>query len=259
MTAIPVLPPSPDGYDIVPAADPDLDEALVAGTLQYYRDLVISEIRAVIASKRFRKTLSARLAEYPLRMSKGLRPSLCLATCRAFGGGLADALPSAVALELRGAPTIHEKYGVAIAINVGDALSVLTMTPLPQNLQVIGLQRALRVFREIEPMGRQSVDRQAMELEWVKNRTRNLTDRHHQIMTTKKTCWYACITPFRIGALIKLLERISGHERERVIAIFSKDRSEKTVGDVEYVLYLMHEHGWQFIDRTIDYVIRRDI
>src|SRR5215469_12038606 len=89
MTASPVLPPSPDGYDIVPAVDPDLDEALVADTMQYYRDLVISEIRAVIATKRFRKTLSARLAEYPLRIGSGLRPSLCLATCRAFGGGLA--------------------------------------------------------------------------------------------------------------------------------------------------------------------------
>jgi geranylgeranyl diphosphate synthase, type II len=365
MTAIPLLRPSADSYEIVSEAASDLDEALVADTLQCYRDLVISEIRAVIATKRFRRTLSERLAEYPLRMGKGLRPSLCLATCRAFGGSLDDALPSAVALELfhnaflvhddiedesshrRGAPTIHEKYGVAIAINVGDALSVLTMTPLLQNLEVIGLERALRVFREIEQMGRQSVDGQAMELEWVKNRFWNLTDRHYHMMTTKKTCWYTCITPFRIGALIgggpdvnldqfiafgrclgiafqiqddilnligeegrygketagdiwegkrtlmliKLLERSSGHQRERVIEIFSKDRSQKTAGDVEYVLDLMHEHGCleyarsvsvcfaqkakaifqrnmkrlpdspdkRFIECTIDYVIRRDI
>jgi geranylgeranyl diphosphate synthase, type II len=365
VTAIPVLRPSGDSYQTGPEAGAELDEALVADTLQYYRDLVISEIRSVIATKRFRKTLSARLAEYPLRMGKGLRPSLCLATCRAFGGGLDDALPSAVALELfhnaflvhddiedesihrRGAPTIHKKYGVAIAINVGDALSVLTMTPLLQNLEVIGLERALRVFREIEQMGRQSVDGQAMELEWVKNRFWNLTDRHYYLMTTKKTCWYTCITPFRIGALIgggpdvnldqfiafgrslgiafqvqddilnligeegrygketagdiwegkrtlmliKLLERSSGQQRERVIQIFSKDRSEKTAGEVEYVLDLMHEHGCleyarsvsisfaqramaifqrdmkrlpdspdkRFIEHIINYVIRRDI
>jgi len=365
MNAIPVLRPSAGGDGIAPDADPDLDEAVVADTLQYYRDLVIAEIREVIATKRFRKTLSARLAEYPLRMGKGLRPALCLATCRAFGGGLDDALPSAVALELfhnaflvhddiedesihrRGAPTIHEKYGVAIAINVGDALSVLTMTPLLQNLEVIGLERTLRVFREIEQMGRQSVDGQAMELEWVKSRFWNLTDRHYHVMTTKKTCWYTCITPFRIGALIgggpqvhldpfiafgrnlgiafqiqddilnligeegkygketagdiwegkrtlmliKLLERSSDRQRDRVIEVFSKERSEKTAGDVEYVLDLMHEHQCleyarrvsvsfaqkakaifqrdmrllpdspdkRFIEHTIDYVIRRDI
>ena len=45
-----------------------------------------------------------------------------------------------------------------------DALNVLTMTPLLKNLEIIGLEKTLRVFREIERMGRESVEGQAMEL-----------------------------------------------------------------------------------------------
>ena len=196
------------------------DGDVFAESLLAYRDLVIGEIRRIIAGKRFRKALSKRLAEYPLREGKGLRPALCLATCQAYGGPVSEGLPSAAALELfhnaflvhddiedesvhrRGDPTLHQKYGVAIAINVGDALNVLTMTPLLQNLEVIGLEKSLRVFREIERMGRESVEGQAMELEWVKNCQWGLTDRDYHVMTLKKTCWYTCITPCRIGALI---------------------------------------------------------
>lgn len=196
------------------------DAGVLADALVSYRDVVIAEIRRIIAAKRFRKALSQRLAEYPLRAGKGLRPALCLATCQAYGGPLREALPSAAALELfhnaflvhddiedesvhrRGDPTMHEKYGVAIAINVGDALNVLTMTPLLENLEVIGLEKTLRVFREIERMGRESVEGQAMELEWVKNCHWDLTERDYHVMTLKKTCWYTCITPCRIGALI---------------------------------------------------------
>jgi geranylgeranyl diphosphate synthase type II len=188
--------------------------------LVQYRDTVMVQMEKTISRRRFHRVLARRLAEYPLRAGKGLRPALCLATCQAFGGSVDSALPSAVALELfhnaflvhddiedaslhrRGLPTIHEKYGTAIAINVGDALNVLSMTPLLENLEIIGLERTLRVFREIEQMARESVEGQAMELEWVRNNEWQLSDRHYHVMTAKKTGWYTCITPCRIGALI---------------------------------------------------------
>jgi geranylgeranyl diphosphate synthase type II len=44
--------------------------------------------------------LGAPAAEYLERGGKGLRPALCLATCKAFGGEVEDALPSAAAIEL---------------------------------------------------------------------------------------------------------------------------------------------------------------
>ena len=73
---------------------------------------------------------------------KGLRPALCIATCRAFGGSIEQALPSAVSIELlhnaflvhddiedgslyrRNRATLYVEQGVPIAINVGDAMNV---------------------------------------------------------------------------------------------------------------------------------------
>ncbi|MFL5605069.1 MAG: polyprenyl synthetase family protein [Gemmatimonadaceae bacterium] len=219
----------------VSAPDANADRAFASSLLQY-RDAVIEEMSGIIAAKRFQRHLAARLAEYPLRAGKGLRPALCLATCEAFGGRRSDALPSAVALELfhnaflvhddiedesshrRGEPTIHQKYGLAIAINIGDALSVLAMTPLLGNLEVIGLGRTLRIFREIERMARESVEGQAMELDWVKTGEWNLTEHDYYVMTRKKTCWYTCITPCRIGAII------AGARADRVRALMQFGR-----------------------------------
>ena len=74
-------------------------------------------------------------------MGKGLRPALCIATCRAFGGSIEQALPSAVTIELlhnaflvhddiedgslyrRNRATLYIEEGVPIAVNVGDAMN----------------------------------------------------------------------------------------------------------------------------------------
>ena len=73
---------------------------------------------------------------------KRLRPILCLAACELAGGDAAQAMPTAVALEMihtmslihddlpamddddlrRGRPTNHKVYGEAVAILAGDAL-----------------------------------------------------------------------------------------------------------------------------------------
>jgi len=83
-----------------------------------------------------------RFAVYPRRGGRMLRPSLCIASARAFGASVQDAVRSAVGLELlhnaflvhddvedesdarRGRPTLHALHGVAVAVNVGDALAL---------------------------------------------------------------------------------------------------------------------------------------
>jgi geranylgeranyl diphosphate synthase type II len=51
-------------------------------------------------------------------------------------------------------------------------------------------------------MARESVEGQAMELHWVKHRYWTLRELDYLVMTRKKTCWYTCITPCRLGAII---------------------------------------------------------
>jgi geranylgeranyl diphosphate synthase type II len=102
----------------------------------------------------------------------------------------------------RGDKTLNNKYGIAIATNIGDALNVLAFSPLLGNMKIIGLDKSLQIFQEIEKMAKFSVEGQAMELEWVKNNYWELDQNDYFRMTARKTCWYTCISPFRLGAII---------------------------------------------------------
>ncbi|HEX6068980.1 MAG TPA: polyprenyl synthetase family protein, partial [Longimicrobiaceae bacterium] len=202
------------------------DTALLLSELARYKPMVLDEIGRVVASRRLRPTLRELLLEYPLREGKGLRPALCLATCEALGGRLEDALTSAAALELfhnaflvhddiedeslsrRGDGTMAEKYGRAIAINVGDALNVLSASCLLENTGTIGLERSLRIFREVERMARESVEGQALELAWRTHNTVELDAADYLRLILKKTCWYTTIFPTRVGALIATRDRV---------------------------------------------------
>jgi geranylgeranyl diphosphate synthase type II len=193
---------------------------LLLRELSRYKGAVMGEIERVFARRAFRPTMRELLLEYPLREGKGLRPALCLATCEACGGRMEHALTSAAALELfhnaflahddvedeslsrRGQGTLVEKYGRAVAVNVGDALNVLSAGCLLDNTGVIGLEKSLRLFHETERMARESVDGQALELDWVRHARWSITPRDYFMMTYKKTCWYTCIAPCRMGAIV---------------------------------------------------------
>lgn len=175
---------------------------------------------AYVPSKEPSRHLYDLVPSYPLRPGKGFRPGLCIATCKAFDGNMESALRSAVAIELfhnaflvhddledgseyrRGSATLHVQHGLPIAVNVGDAMNVLSIRPLMENLMSLGPNLTWKVFTEIEHMARQSVEGQAMELGWVQDNDCDLSEEDYLRMTLKKTCWYTCIHPCRIGALI---------------------------------------------------------
>ena len=70
------------------------------------------------------------------------------------------------------------------------------------SLESLGPRLTWQVFGEIEHMVRESVEGQAMELGWVRDNFCDLTESDYLRMTLKKTCWYTCIQPIRIGAVI---------------------------------------------------------
>ena len=194
--------------------------AAVKNKLQRYNKITIDALLAYLPEKEPRRHLYDLVSSYPTRPGKGFRPGLCLATCRAFGGDEKRALRSAVAIELfhnaflvhddiedgsefrRGGPTLHQEHGMPVALNVGDAMFVLSMRPLMENLLNLGPQMTWDVFTEIEHMVHQSVEGQAMELGWVADNECNLSEDDYLRMTLKKTCWYTIIHPCRIGGLI---------------------------------------------------------
>ena len=94
-----------------------------------------------------------------------LRSSLCIAMARATGAEVEDAIASAVSIELlhnallvhddiedaseerRGTPTLHVLHGIPLAINAGDAMGLLSLRPLKDNIHRVGLATALRNLR----------------------------------------------------------------------------------------------------------------
>ncbi len=196
------------------------DYGFVKEVLNKYNTLAIKTLLNYIPDQEPRKYLYDLVGSYPRRPGKGFRPSLCIASCKAFGGNEKQALRSAVALEMfhnaflvhddiedesdfrRGGKTINAEYGNAIAVNVGDALNVLSIRPLMDNIYSLGPNLTWNIFSEIEHMVRQSVEGQAMELGWVHENTMDLSEEDYLKMTLKKTCWYTIIHPCRIGALI---------------------------------------------------------
>jgi geranylgeranyl diphosphate synthase type II len=188
--------------------------------LQEYGALTRASLKEYLPSWEPRRHLYDLVADYPLRGGKMMRPSLCIATARAFGAQLEEALLTAVSIELlhngllihddiedgseerRGQPTLHTQYGIPLALNVGDALTLLSLRPLIDNMGRIGSRLTLRILEEAERMARESAEGQALELGWRHDNTTALDERDYLEMVLKKTCWLATIYPSRVGALI---------------------------------------------------------
>lgn len=183
------------------------------------RDRVAAEMDTLIPDRQPRGDLYHLMRAYPSRQGKGLRPTLTVASCGAFGGRPDDAVRVAAALELfhngflvhddiadesthrRGKPTLHERHGVGLAVNTGDGLNLLAVDAVLSNLSSLGLARTLGLIHEIMHMCRETVEGQAIELGWIARRYIPRGDRAYFHMSTKKTGWYTCISPCRLGAV----------------------------------------------------------
>jgi geranylgeranyl diphosphate synthase type II len=192
----------------------------VAAELARYGAITAEALQAHLPDEEPRAALWDLVADYPRRGGKAIRPSLCLATCVAHGGELADALPSAAAIELlhhaflvhddvedaselrRGAPTLHARVGVPLAVNAGDALAHLATRPLWDNQAHLGSRLAGLVAEEFDRMARHTVEGQAIELGWRRDAPVELTPDDYLDLIMRKTCWYTTIHPVRVGALI---------------------------------------------------------
>jgi geranylgeranyl diphosphate synthase type II len=194
------------------------------GVLEAYmadcRGLVTEEICRLFDHRREHRDVLYRLIlEYPLREGKALRPTLAIATCRALGGDVEAVLPTAATLELyhnaflvhddveddsmmrRGLPTLHVEHGVPIAVNVGDAMFCLSLKPLLDNVEVVGLGPALRILETVAHMTQESVEGQAIELDWIRYNRWELEDADYVAMVVQKTGWYSFIVPMQVGAI----------------------------------------------------------
>ena len=201
------------------ALDDQLDD-FIPEVLREYGDRTAVALCGYLQPREPMRHLYGLVAEYPRRGGRMLRPSLCIATARVFGASLDDALHTAAALELlhnaflvhddveddseerRGRPTLNAQHGVPVAVNVGDALTLLGLRALLDNRDVLGPWLSLQLIEETERMVRESIEGQAIELGWRRDNALHLREADYLHMVLKKTCWYTTIYPSRAGALI---------------------------------------------------------
>ena len=187
------------------------------------------------------------MLDYPLRSGKGLRPAICLLICEAFGGDTRKAINTAAALELlqnwalihddiedgsdlrRGEPCLHQKYGIPIAINVGDGLHCKMWEMLNRNADLLGYELAFEIASEFAQLSNSIVEGQHIELSWVESNRWDLTEADYWTMCVKKTASYTCITPCRLGARhcgrVQKRDRIYSSIWARILGLPSRFRT----------------------------------
>jgi len=157
---------------------------------------------------------------------KALRPSICLAASSAFGADLRLSLGPAVAIELahnaflvhddiqdgserrRGHSALHAQVGMPLAINVGDALAVMSFEPLLDLDRELGSALAGRLLREFHHTIAVTLEGQALDLGWRRDNTCDLSVEDYLGMVLRKTCCYTTIHPLRVGALVATRGRV---------------------------------------------------
>lgn len=158
--------------------------------------------------------------EYPRRDGKGLRPSLCLAACCAFGGHDHEVFPIAVAIEMlhnaflihddvadaseqrRGQATLPMSDGDGLALNAGDALVLFANRLLRRHLATMDRAIAARLHHEFDTMATRTLEGQAIELGWRRDHVVDLQPEDYLELIMRKTCWYTTIHPLRVGTLV---------------------------------------------------------
>ena len=159
------------------------------------------------------------IKEYPLRGGKKFRPALVFLCCELFGGDPEDAKITALAIELfhnfalihddiedrsevrRGQPTLHKKYGTALAINAGDALFGLVHETLLKNYQRLNKNTALKIHQLINKVIRNTFEGQAMDIGWIEKKIFPKKNEYMK-MIVKKTGFYSGKGPCQFGAII---------------------------------------------------------
>ena len=204
-------------------APPDLEPASLATmsrTMQACALATKVELERYLDASPSAPYLDDLLTDYPSRGGKMLRPSICIATARVFGGDIAPAARCAAAIEIlhngllihddiqdcselrRGKPTLHALHGVPLAINAGDALMFTALRPLIDAVRPLG-ERTVQLALDVTlSMARETAEGQALEIGWRDRNIVALDESDYLRMALKKTAWLGMIWPAQLGLIL---------------------------------------------------------
>ena len=206
--------------DNVPGSGDIVGPAGFMERLGWYRDLLSDTLSAGVPDHEPQRYMYGLVSDFMDRAGKGLRPALTIATARALGGKAEDAFSAAAGIEMlhnaflvhddiedasdtrRGAPTMHRRAGIPIAVNTGDAMNALAMRLFRRSGERLGPAVVLRILDEVDHMLIESLEGQATELGWIRDNDMTVGSDDYLRLVLKKTAWYSFIHPLRIGALV---------------------------------------------------------
>ena len=187
--------------------------------LHRYIPAIEREMFAFLPLQEPEEFLYRPMRDYPERGGKRFRPALVLLACEVLGGDLDSAMRTAAAFEMfqsfavvhddieddsemrRGEPCIHQRYGIPLGINVGDALYSKVFEVLSTNRDVLGCEKTLDLIEEMIRGSRETFEGQAYDVGWIRQRYIP-TEEEFMVMLRKKTGWYTGRGPCTAGAII---------------------------------------------------------
>ena len=196
-----------------------LDFSNLSAYLQSVNSLINQALPTYLPAGKPEQYLYRLAGDYPARGGKRLRPALLWLSNACGGGKVADALPSAIALELfqnfalvhddiedssllrRGKPTLHRCYGIPLALNAGDLLHELAFEALIKNVPKLAPATSLDLLSLFCRLVRNTLEGQAMDIGWRDNHYFP-TRADLQEMMLRKTGWYTGRGPCQMGVLI---------------------------------------------------------
>lgn len=171
------------------------------------------------------KYLYNPIFEYNENLGKLHRPLTCLASYLAVSNAnfdnVCDVYPVAAAIEhfqtaalihddiadggqiRRGKPCMHKVYGDGLAINAGDfglSLVVGSVIQASKKCNYSG-KKVLRIIDELVKMEYSTIEGQAMDLGWAKDKRFDILEQDYLTMAQKKTAFYSAAIPCVLGAI----------------------------------------------------------
>ena len=158
------------------------------------------------------------VARFTTSGGKRTRPTLCLLGAEAVGADPICALSTAAAIEYfqsaalihddiadrsemrRGEPCLYISDGMGIAVNAGDLALVNVYAGLLMD-DSLDNEACLRVLCEITYMEQKTLEGQALDLGWVRDKRWDVTVEDYLYMATHKTAYYSAATPLACGAI----------------------------------------------------------
>lgn len=160
------------------------------------------------------------IGEYPSRQGKYFRPGLVLLATKMFGDDPKRAILTAAAMQTsedwllihddvedhslkrRGLPTLHEMYGVELAINAGDALHMIIWKMLGDNTRSFNNKAGWKIFNKMNDVLLKATEGQHLELKWIRDNKVFVSQNEYLNMVKRKTAYYTVIGPLQLGAII---------------------------------------------------------